>query len=1575
MFQNDTLKNHLETSTTVLANSAVIAEWNMNISENIYKVGNYRYRPTEQGSQYRVLANEFDEDDSGYFYTNATYADVKIDLGLDSQDVPQAFASKQQKEEMLYSLEECFYRFRPRSGINKLRYLETENQYIHYTNSEMANRPRYYMSDKNDSFKYWTSYRTETTYKYNYPNAEPSYGSNPEYSYYDESGDLVFAKGIANSNEERGIATNQFGQTSSYHIDDTVPFIVYWKEMPVNRVVVKMQTNVGSVDLGPFYNSSGSIDDPFYGQANQSTPVRWRIQYLSGTQWIDATNFDSNSSREDGTPIVGSDGYVEIAYGLVVPQEYSNNFLHVGEYSSGYPLPSESTNGYAYLIKSNDSDIGTYHIYVDGTYQTFVPKYEWFVYDESTNNQTRFVTDFTNPSSFIDNTFNQTRYREFQNISGLRVVVETMNKFDSTFDLIEMSPRLVANITDKVTDFSVTKTASDLGIGGLPVGQLLASTGSLSLFDYDQAWNPNNSSSIISDYVSNNIQIKFYEIIMNVEGYDYYVPIKTLYTEGFPEANATTRKMILKLRDMFFYFESMTAPEIIIKDASVSYAVSMLLDSIGFSNYTFRRVPGEKEPIIPYFFIAPNMSVAQVLNEIAVSTQSAMFFDEYNNFVMMSKNYIMPTEEERATDLALYGSNDSMVSGVVENSPVNPDALANIIDISSQNNQVFNDGRISYTSRSIERSYGKTSLATVIDQDKTWIYKPVLLWEVSGTENTKSVDGKIDTQSSYSLSAIPLNSDLSATVPSVENLEIIDNVMDLGEGVYWISRYNGYFYANGEIIKYDAVQYSIPGIEAIDPGNPNINGNTVWITSTQEYYNYFSKLPFNGKMYPTGLVRIYCEPNYETTSNGITQLKNGPVSKHGRGQFGTEIVSHNSGLSSYWSADENIGGCEMKSEYLFNDNTNTVTVKATLEEDSVNATATDVSLIKVGQIVKRYDEEFGWISVAKDKIVRVATVSRTKDSGTGLYSFTLSEQSDIDVDAQEVQFLTDKLVEVGLAGTRMSYDSSITAKSIAQNSTRNGVVKNFLSTQYSKESVIAEAKTAAPGTIQSSALIMNGPSSATRFNPIDFISYVHKPLNNAYKHFGSRMRIVGQMVSGEDSTQSPVGSALYYTSTNNTKTNKSVTVSGASGGIAVMLNPENNNGYYFEIIALTDNNVESYKGNEDIHNIVFYKVMKDSDSTSAIPVKLWGDLQQILVDDGRFTGQSRVVGEQNTTIYDLAVEYQDIGSFRRFYLYLNDKIIATVDDTSPLDIYNNMALFVRGSSRLMFENIYALAVNYSQSSVSSLETPVNSIFSDQEITANEAFKKYSMSGIVKSTYLSGISSAEPPKYKMYFEEFGTIMREAAYFNVKYNVYPTLYAKMSPTYNRIKGYTVSGFISNAYGAEFLLFNSTDTIINLDSTSGNYLRIQGVTFTQESNNDITIDDYFSKLSDFSNPVYLDESRVISPDAAAQQYYDIRSSRVTYGRNEFALDATYIQNYDDANDLLGWMVTKIMKPRKSIGVKIFSNPMIQLGDIVSLSLSDNDNVDLVAATGSRFVVYNIEYSKNLAGPSMTLYLSEVA
>jgi hypothetical protein len=1443
MFNSEELKTHLLTSPTIRTQSAIIGEWNFNIPNNISLVGNYRYRHTQTESPYNQIISTFDPYDTYNNYTNATDADIVIDGGFDDDNSPTLLKSKKDKLKMLYSLEDCFKPFRPRSGINKAAFFPVNTaddvangRYLHHSNVNMAKRPRYYMSDKDDPFKYWTSYRTE---------------DNKEY-------------GIAN------IPLN-----GRYCIEDAAPFVVYKNELPANRLIFKMQTHVGTYDFGTFTNNSKTISDPFYGNQNSATPLVWSVEVLKNNNWSQVISFNETSKRSDGTPIIGSDGYVELSYGVKIPQRFRDNFVYAETYTDTSMLPSENIDGYAYLIKEASNSIGEFYIWSGDHYETFTPEYGWSLEQEEVNRLTNFVTDLTNPDYFNLPGSSRNTYREFDYISGIRLVVKAMNTPNSTLDLIEMSARFTADVSSRTIEYSITKSASDLGVSGLPVGQLLASSGSINLFDYDDAFNENNESSLVKYLVTKNLQFKFYEVIVDVNGYDYYVPIKTMYSDGFFQNNHSTKTSSIKLRDLFFYFESLTAPQLLLTNVSLSTAIATLLDSIGFSNYVFKRVSEESEINIPFFFIPPDKSVAEILQQLAISSQTAMFFDEYNNFVMMSKNYIMPSESQRSTDFTLYGSPDTQDLGVQENIAINSNVISNIIDVASQDQNVYNDGVINYSTRYIQKSIGSIRQASLIDNEQSWIYKPVLLWEVSGEQNLKSKNDTSGNQSSYVLGAIPLNSDLTDQLPYVSNNILYNNTIDLGEGSFWITRYSGYFYSNSEIIKYDAVQYNVSGF-----------GN-VWITSAEEYQNYFSKLPFNGKIYPTGLLRIYTEPNYETV-NGITRLKNGAVAKHGRCQFGTGSkdsegnlvpVKHYAGANPYWTDNNNVRGCTMKSSYLF---------------------------------------------------------STTPTSYT---------------------------VAVGNAGIN---------NSLAQKSSRTSIIKNFLSSNYIEETVLNSMKSTQTGTIQSSALVMTGPTFTTADTPLDFVSYVYKPLTDKYKHFGTRMRIIGKIETNMDRGQTAVGSSTYFTVPGLTP-DKNITISGGSGGLGVMLNPSTNNGYYFEIVALGTTDINIAKDN-NVNNVIFYKIMQ-GENESAIPVKLYEGLTNIIVDDGKFTGQYRMVAEENPTVYDLAVEYEDIGTVRRFYLYINNSLVASVDDTNPLPIYNNMAVFTRGSSKCMFENIYALTQNYTQNTAIKLGLPTQGLFENNELNATDSFRKYAMSGIVQGTYLSGISPSEPPRYNLYFEEFGTILREAALFNVKYDkAYPALYAKLSPTFNRIKGYTVSGFRAGSYGAEFMIFNATDTALSLDETTGNYLRIQGVTFTQQSQNKLTMDEYFNKKSDFSNPQFEIDNVVVSPYISKQAYEDIKISRMTYGKKDFSLDVPYVQTQDDANNLMAWLSSKITKPRKSVGLKIFAIPTIQLGDIVNIDFIEND-VDQLSSSTKRYVVYNITYAKNLSGPDMTIYLSEVA
>jgi hypothetical protein len=1429
MFEDKDLQSFLETADTVRTKSAVIAELNMNRTNNIKHIGNYRYRPTQPSSVYSSLPTSFDINDDGNFYTGATDADVLIDGTFENNNTPTTFLTKKEKTQTLYSLESCFERFRPRSGINKAVYFE--NGKLHYPNMFMADRPRYYMPDKKDKFKYWTSYRTE-------------------------------------SGQEYGIASKITSVKNS--IEDACPFVVYKTQVPTNRVVVKMQTHTGTEDLGPFSSSTGSFTDPFYGEVNQKIPSRWKIQFLKDNNWQDVISFDPSKRRKDGSAIIKSDGYVEIAYGFIVPDEWISTFVFAEVYSSETLLPEQSVVGYAYLIKENENDIGKYHIWNGTDYTIITPKYGWYVQDETVDRLTNFVTDATSPDKFVTSLSNKIQYREFEYIHGIRIVVDSMTSKDSTFDLIEISPRLVMNLSDKVINYSINKSASDLGLSGLPVGQLVASNGSVNIFDHDQAFNDNNPSSIIAKYVDSHVQFKFYEIIINVKGWDYWVPMKTLYSDSFPKADLENKRIAISLRDMYWYLESITAPEILMTEVSVSSAVSLLLDSIGFSNYTFKRILNEKEMVMPFFFVAPDKSVAQVLQDLAVSTQTAMFFDEYNNFVMMSKDYIMPSKEQRLTTFALKGTNDLYEDNEIKNKTLDNSKLANVISVSNESNAVYNGGSINYTVRHIQRSIGTLRQASLLEDERMYVYKPALLWEVSGTENTKSINNEVGTQSSYVLAAIPLNSNLSEKVPEVKNGIVINNTFSLGEAVYWITRYNGYFYSSGEVIKYDAVQYNVSGF-----------GN-VWISSVEEYQNYFSKLPFNGKIYPTGLVRIYSVPNY-FEQESVVKLKNGPVAKHGRGQFGTEVVAHSAGISDYWKSDDNVKGCSMASEYLFE-------------------TKTD------------------------SPVTTIDAAGKTLSTG-------------------------------------------ISSDALARTSTRTGLIKNFLSTSLTGE--ITTKTQQVPGSVQSSAFCLTGPNFTTKDKPRDFISYVHKPLTDKkYKHFGTRVRLVGKIENNQDRGQTANGAAAYYV-VNGSTPDKNVTISGGSAGIAVMLNPTTNVGYYFEIAALGLNKL-SEREKQNVQNVLFYKIK--ANGGKAIPVSLYKGLAKIIVDDGRFTGQSRLFAEENPTVYDLAVEYENIGKIRRFYLYINGTMVKTVDDIDPLPEYSNIALFTRGSSRAMFENVYALCNNYSQNTSFSLGTIANSVFADSDIDASNSFRKYALSGLIQNTYLTGVGSSEPPKYNIYFEEFGSIMREVAEFSFRYDkAFPALTAKISPTFNKVKGFVISGFKAGSYGAEFLVFNATDTALNLDETSGNYLRIQGITFTQQSNNTLTVDQYFTKNSLMSDPKFVADKLISNPFKFKLDYEDIKFSRMQHGKKDFSLDAAYIQSQDEASELMKWIVTKISKPRKSLGVKIFSIPTIQLGDIVTLDYKEN-GIDIAADSSNRFVVYNIDFSRTPNGPEMQLYLSEV-
>jgi hypothetical protein len=1503
MFSDSDLINHLQTRNSIDVDSLIIAEWNQNDLLNLDNYGNYRYRPDSASVIYRTLYPEYDSQDNANVYTDALESTTISQYRTEDPNEPFTFLKADNSRELYYSLKDCIKPFRPRSGINKILYFGESNnikneQFVDSIRS--GRRPRYYFSSRFDKFKYWNSFRNE-------------------------------------SGEEFGISSTASTAFTtgdpSYKINDCAPFVVYKNDVATNRIVVKMQTNLADPTAvgingeflvpGTIRSNNNLIADPLQDIKKSSIPKRWRIQYLdSNNNWINAVSFNETSTRRDGSRIVPWDGHVEIYYGIKIPEKFKTNFHLYGYLDTIDQLPDpiyvnrNVVSGDAYVVGSSTTQPGTLYVWdqEEQEWLTYSVEYGFSLLEDDDTKRVGLIKKILNPDYFVVEGLNT--YRDFVFIKGIRVVVETMYAPNRTFDLIELSPRLKVDITDYVLDYDINKNLMSTDYG-LPVGGLVASTGGINLSNHDGVFTELNifntttkTGSLIANNLKPQIKFDFYEAVLDVNGYDKFIPLKTFYSENAAVATSGMQDVSLNLRDAYFILESNNATPIFLQNCPLTMAIALLLDNIGFSNYVFKNITTANDPVVPFFFIEPDASVAEILQRLAQATQTAMFFDEYNNFVVMPKEYLMP-------DISIRDDNSSISERLTTLYGQKTGSIVpNIETIGGFETKILNDGQINYTTRYIQREVSKLEQASLSLSERTYGYKSSVLWELGDQQETRTINQPTGNVG-YALGAVPLNIDLESTVPLVENYEVVKNIIDVGESVFWLPRFQGYLYANGEIIRYDAQQYTVTGT------------GDVWISSNNEYQKYFSKLPFNGKMLLTGKLRIYTEPYYENASGANfenleenVRLKNGPVRSHGRGQFGTAITSHSAGLNAYWQDSNNRQSFRMDSSKIFS-----TTPIENLVNDAISASVTSASVYPLGN----------------------------------------------DAVSKGQSFVTSKIANFMKQSTRSEGLSIHNQQDVA--------------------------------TIQSSALIFNGPypvpaltkdpnnilPNLSGTSERDLVNYIYKDLDKDYTHVGTRLRIVGKQK--DEKNQSALNSIKLFDIDKSVGDLNIKELSGGAGGIGYMLDPVTNSGYYLEIASLSSDILEYYGSTASaatnsasvaldrvIENIIFYKVektpyavQKTGKENIAVPRKLWGSLARILVDEGKFVGSDRLTS-QEMPVYDLSLDADivkngDVITKINFSIYLNNRLIGKVTDENPLQYPSaglKTGLFVRGSSKCMFENIYAIG-NTKQSDVS-INEKVNSYISA------ESLRKYSVPSAIQRTYLSSIGTESRPSVNFYFEEFGTIMRECAYFNIKYDqAYPALVAKIVPPFTSEKSYEVSGFLPGSYGAEFLIFNTTDKAIDLSESSTNRIMIQGITFTQNISNVLTVDDYFKELSNFSDPVITSSNLIVSPGRSEKIYDSIRNSRAIYGNKSFSLNSIYIQNEDSAKDIMKWVLDKTIRPRKVFELDTFGTSHVQLGDIVKIDFDLPEGVKMVDEN-KKFVVISAQYGRSSSNVKSQLRVMEV-
>jgi len=517
-------------------------------------------------------------------------------------------------------------------------------------------------------------------------------------------------------------------------------------------------------------------------------------------------------------------------------------------------------------------------------------------------------------------------------ISGIRFSVQELSRTNGTLDVIEVSPRLVVDMTSYTSEFSKNSSIGDSTLG-LPVGSLVSSSGSIRFFNDDNLISNKNSSSLLNGLLKPNVKFTILNVI-EYEGIVRYVPIKVMYADSWDEMSDWV--VNVQLKDYFKFLDDMPAPDILMgamDGINVSAIIKILLDNSGFTRYSFNKTADLQEYLqedtrLDFFWSKKEMSVAQVLGEIAKSAQLSMFFDQFGYLTVMTKEAVM--QKTDSWNYTLVGDYNEVSFGDKENDWIPGNYMSNIEQFEDTVLPPINSGEVAYSGLGIPKiSYQlldsltkdgstedpfigiSTDTKKLIDSgyselsiNRNLAYNPQQVWMPGGQDGSSSFlsSGILikDLKSSRpktilsgdTFSAKNKNDAIRKAYDSMSEAERSSSQIVIAENdmaVAYRNKFSGYVLIDAETIKYNGIVYYIskPGF-------------------VLERKIYFSENEVNSELYsastPSGssfvpyalLVDMdMAVDQYPTTENSYIFY----CKSDGRGFNNTKIVEHYCGLA------------------------------------------------------------------------------------------------------------------------------------------------------------------------------------------------------------------------------------------------------------------------------------------------------------------------------------------------------------------------------------------------------------------------------------------------------------------------------------------------------------------------------------------------------------------------------------------------------------------------------------------------------------------------------------------------------
>lgn len=235
-------------------------------------------------------------------------------------------------------------------------------------------------------------------------------------------------------------------------------------------------------------------------------------------------------------------------------------------------------------------------------------------------------------------------------------------------------------------------------------------------------------------------------------------------------------------------------------------------------------------------------------------------------------------------------------------------------------------------------------------------------------------------------------------------------------------------------------------------------------------------------------------------------------------------------------------------------------------------------------------------------------------------------------------------------------------------------------------------------------------------------------------------------------------------------------------------------------------------------------------------------------------------------------------SDKTYYNTGNKKISKLVEPTSKITL-------VCSRGKVHYDYVYGRSVS-------------SEYYSDVSSITNKYYGQYSKDFISTSFGESVFNENEPPQINgEYVDEFGTIAREIRKYDVKFTDSPAIPIGWDTGIN-----SAISLLSQDWNN----FTSTSWVLNNSSTT--------VPVTDGEATQLHL--YGNKLSNSSQLIYT---------TGDEKDYGIKRPII--------FETRWIQRSEDAKSLGDWIKDKIINRGRIVKMEIFGNPLIQIGDIVSI------------------------------------------